>query len=38
LIQKGIKEKAANAVLIKPNQIGTLSATMDAIAMAKKTG
>jgi len=38
LISRGIKEKAANAVLIKPNQIGTLSATMDAIAMAKKAG
>ncbi len=38
LIQKGIKEKAANAVLIKPNQIGTLSSTMNAIAMAKKAG
>ena len=35
-IEKGIKEKVANAVLIKVNQIGTLSETMDAIALAKK--
>jgi enolase len=37
-IQKGINEKAANAVLIKLNQIGTLSETMAAIAMARKAG
>ncbi|MFA5211244.1 MAG: phosphopyruvate hydratase [Patescibacteria group bacterium] len=35
-IQKGIKEKVANAVLIKLNQIGTLSETIDAIYLAKK--
>jgi len=35
-IQKGIKTKAANAVLIKPNQIGTLSDTLDAIELAKR--
>ena len=34
-IIKGIKEKAANAVLIKPNQIGTLSETITAINLAK---
>lgn len=35
-IQKGIDEKVANAVLIKLNQIGTLSETIDAIYLAKK--
>lgn len=35
-IQRGIKAKAANAVLIKPNQIGTLSDTLAAITLAKK--
>ena len=35
-IQKGIKTKAANAVLIKPNQIGTLSDTLEAIELAKR--
>ena len=34
-IIKGIKEKAANAVLIKPNQIGTLSETISAVNLAK---
>lgn len=37
-LQKGIKEKAANAILIKPNQIGTLSETMAAIKLAKDSG
>jgi len=35
-IEKGIKEKCANAVLIKLNQIGTVTETMDAINLAKK--
>ncbi|MBU0596663.1 phosphopyruvate hydratase [Patescibacteria group bacterium] len=35
-IQKGIDEKVGNAVLIKLNQIGTLSETIDAIYLAKK--
>lgn len=35
-IQKGITEKVANAVLIKLNQIGTLSETIEAIYLAKK--
>ena len=38
LLKKGIKEKVANAILIKPNQIGTLSETIDAVLMAKKAG
>ncbi|WP_343210542.1 phosphopyruvate hydratase [Anaerolentibacter hominis] len=37
-IQKGIEEQAANAVLIKPNQIGTLSETIDAVEMTKNIG
>lgn len=37
-IQKGIKEHAGNAVLIKVNQIGTLTETLDAIEMTKKNG
>ena len=35
-IHKGIKAGAANAVLIKPNQIGTLSDTLEAIELAKR--
>jgi enolase len=35
-LQKAIKEKACNAVLIKVNQIGSLSETLDCIRMAKK--
>jgi enolase len=38
LLEKGIEEKAANAILIKPNQIGTLTETMDAVQMAKNAG
>ncbi|MBM3198585.1 MAG: phosphopyruvate hydratase [Chlamydiae bacterium] len=37
-LQKGIQEKAANAILIKPNQIGTLTETLDCIAYAKQHG
>jgi enolase len=38
IIQRGIDEKIANSVLIKPNQIGTLSETLDAITMAVDAG
>ena len=34
ILEKGIKENIANSILIKPNQIGTLSETLDAITMA----
>ena len=34
----GIKRKAANSILIKVNQIGTLSETLDAISMAHASG
>ena len=35
-LDKGIKEKSANSILVKPNQIGTLTETLNVIAMAKK--
>ena len=38
LLEKGIEEKAGNAILIKPNQIGSLSETINAVKMAKKNG
>lgn len=38
LLQKAIDEKSANAILIKPNQIGTLSETIQAVQMAQKAG
>lgn len=37
-LARGIKEKAANAILIKVNQIGTLTETLDAIEMARRAG
>ena len=37
-IARGIEEKAANSVLIKLNQIGTLTETVSAIEMARKAG
>lgn len=36
ILQKGIDEKMANSILIKVNQIGTLSETLDAINLAKQ--
>ena len=38
ILQRGIDEKIANSILIKPNQIGTLSETLDAITMAVEAG
>lgn len=38
ILQEGIDKKIANAILIKFNQIGTLSETLDAIYLAKKNG
>ena len=35
-LEKGIKEKSANSILIKPNQIGTVSETLDTIKLAKE--
>lgn len=37
-LKRGIKEGAANSILIKLNQIGTLTETLNAIEMAKKAG
>ena len=38
ILQKGIEQKAANAILIKLNQIGTLTETMAAVTMAHQAG
>jgi enolase len=38
ILQQGITRKAANAILIKPNQIGTLTETLAAIALAEQAG
>jgi enolase len=37
-LQRGIEEGVANAILIKVNQIGTLTETLDAIALARDNG
>ncbi|MDN5293022.1 MAG: enolase [Eubacteriales bacterium] len=37
-LQRGIKEGVANSILIKVNQIGTLTETLDTIEMAKRAG
>ncbi len=37
-LQHGIDAKAANAILIKPNQIGTLTETIEAVLLAKENG
>ena len=37
-VKKGIEQKAANAVLVKVNQIGTLTETMETVRMAKAAG
>lgn len=37
-LQKGIKNNVANSILIKPNQIGTLTETLNAINLAHKNG
>ncbi len=37
-LKKGLNLKIANSILIKPNQIGTLSETLDAIELAKSNG
>ncbi len=38
ILAKGIKEEVGNSILIKVNQIGTLTETLDAVEMAKKAG
>ena len=37
-LRRGVAERAANAILIKPNQIGTLTETLEAIGMARAAG
>lgn len=37
-LQRGINDGIANSILIKPNQIGTLTETLDAINLAKENG
>lgn len=38
LLERGIDEHCGNAILIKPNQIGTLTETIDAVMLAKRAG
>jgi enolase len=38
ILGRGIRENIANSILIKPNQIGTLTETLDAITMAVEAG
>jgi enolase len=37
-LERGISQKASNAILIKPNQVGTLSETLAAVKRAKQVG
>ncbi len=37
-LARGIRERAATAILVKPNQIGTLTETFEAIALAQRSG
>ncbi len=37
-LQRGLDEKAANAILVKVNQIGTLTETLDAVSLAQRAG
>jgi enolase len=38
ILRRGISEKVANALLVKLNQIGTVTETLDAVAMARDAG
>ncbi|MDE1171777.1 MAG: enolase C-terminal domain-like protein, partial [Verrucomicrobium sp.] len=38
IFREGIKKGTANAILIKPNQIGTLTETLETVALAKEAG
>ena len=38
ILQRGIDEKVANAILVKLNQIGTVTETLDAMALAERAG
>ena len=37
-LREGIERRAGNAILIKPNQIGTLTETLDTVSLAKENG
>ncbi len=37
-LEKGVKDKSANAILVKPNQIGTVSETLEVVNLAQKNG
>ena len=37
-LERAIEQKAANAILIKPNQVGTVSETLETISIAQKSG
>ena len=37
-LQKGITDRVANAILVKPNQVGTLTETLDTVALATRSG
>ena len=37
-LSRGIETEASNAILVKPNQIGTLTETLQVVTMAKKAG
>ena len=37
-LQSGVEKKCGNAILIKPNQIGTITETMETVQLAQKHG
>jgi len=37
-LERGIGERVANAILVKPNQVGTLTETLDTVALATRSG
>ena len=37
-LRRGIEERSANSILIKPNQIGTLTETLEAVSIAQRAG
>ena len=37
-LERGIRDKVANAILVKPNQVGTLTDTLDTVATAYQAG
>lgn len=37
-LRRGVEESAGNAILVKPNQIGTLTETLEAVALARENG